>query len=1523
MGFDTVTDDLVGLRHPIGSPSDPVKAIEPPQSEGTLGPAFRQGNWLVSMAAADHTEYKPEPKYSPLNEISDSRYMTDYSDEFVGSRSSAETKSIMARIDQREKDLDIIKSGGWYGTISGVAAGLVDPLNAAPGGAIYKGYKGGAALKTMLSVARATALTTTAQEALLSASHPERGVEESIFNIGTATIIGGLFGAGASKLVTSGERKAAMDAFDRIARPAASPGASIGAAVADARELVPEGMGMIGGGFQKVQDGIQTVAEQVAKVPVVGNPLAAAVRGVGAVIDAPGALVRNIGPTNRVAYNGATATKKAMFDLAESPGILFAENVDGMPTVSGGGAAVETEARVAIEGGKYRMRQEIDGAWKHYYWGNQKESFGKIKAMVAQATGRQEDGRLSLEQFREEVAKAMRRNDEHQIPQVADTAKELRKTIFEPWKKLAIDLKIFPEGVNVDETAMSYLMRLYNHEKIIGERPQVEAVVSKWLADTQDHNAGLRNALEANLETQKARLSSLRKLEGRIATAEAKVSTAENRLSERAMEAQATERRYDTVESYQADVQKTIDDLNQFAADLKESGNTHEILKQVKDLEQETADLAGGMKSITKKDLEVVDKAVRDGVLVGPMRRVARIVSGKAKLPKGAEPFWKYVARIGGVKDDGGDLMSMIGQVVTGKSGKVLGSRITDKSLKRLFRDGGMQWDDLQQKLADEFPDLVDWGNAGDGPAQDFSDDVRKAIADSYNGTEPDWYTRDRVSSDDDFISTMVAEIEDGQSSGLIPDFKTPNDFADFMAGENAGISESDYDKIIADMEAGSANMQSRVAAVDVQNMADVRRETVTIFKAGLEKAKRNRAQLKVKDKVSDGRVKEAGVAAGRNMRRVDVLDRQSSVAQTQHDLLSVARENLQKEIDDLRLQAETHLAKWKGKSSSEALSAIASRTEAERLRGLKKEAGIYGGKDARLTGADSAVEKAMRRIIASDRDKSPEELQSLASEIIDRILSTPDGRLSYDAPTGGPKVGAQKEGPPPRGPLAHRSFMIPDELIEPWLVNDVEQIATAYLGTMVPDTLIHQRFGDVDMESAFKNIRDEYTARRQGMTDPKQLKELQKQYDADVVDLAGVRDRLRGTYNANLGQGMRNVGRIAQSLSSVNVLLDMGGSAISQLNDLVTPIARYSFMGVFNDGYVPFIKGMMKKDGGAFAEAAEQFRAMGIGTEMQLDTKAIAEVGEDFHPRTKGERTLKMATDYYMVANFSAPITAKAKNIAAIVASSEILKASKAVAEGTATKIQIRNLAENSITVDLAERIHAAFETGGVVKEGVMLPNTHDWVDMSARNAFEGAVSREANLGVLTPGQEKPFFLSHPVTKLLGQFKSFTGSATTRILLANLQRRDAAVLQGIVAQIAMGMVGYKIYSEVSGRETSDRPQDWVKEGVSRSGILGWMDEGNAFAAKFSGGKLDMYKAIGADKPLSRYASRSVGSQLMGPTWGKIENAAQMGYAVSNGEMSQSDLHAMRRLLPMQNLFYLRALLDEVEKSAGSMIGVK
>ena len=160
--------------------------------------------------------------------------------------------------------------------------------------------------------------------------------------------------------------------------------------------------------------------------------------------------------------------------------------------------------------------------------------------------------------------------------------------------------------------------------------------------------------------------------------------------------------------------------------------------------------------------------------------------------------------------------------------------------------------------------------------------------------------------------------------------------------------------------------------------------------------------------------------------------------------------------------------------------------------------------------------------------------------------------------------------------------------------------------------------------------------------------------------------------------------------------------------------------------------------------------------------------------------------------------------------------------------------------------------------------------------------------------------------------------------MLANLQRRDAATLSGLITALSGGMLAAALYSAVSGKPLPERPQDWVKEGLSRSGVLGWFDEANAIAAKSTRGGLDVYRMIGADKPLTRFSSQTVLSQLLGPSAGKVEATTKVTGAPFGEEgWSARDTANARRLVPFQNLFYLRRMLNEVENAGNQLFGVE
>jgi hypothetical protein len=182
---------------------------------------------------------------------------------------------------------------------------------------------------------------------------------------------------------------------------------------------------------------------------------------------------------------------------------------------------------------------------------------------------------------------------------------------------------------------------------------------------------------------------------------------------------------------------------------------------------------------------------------------------------------------------------------------------------------------------------------------------------------------------------------------------------------------------------------------------------------------------------------------------------------------------------------------------------------------------------------------------------------------------------------------------------------------------------------------------------------------------------------------------------------------------------------------------------------------------------------------------------------------------------------------------------------------------------------------------------------------------------------------MSKPGFNVLVQYKKFTVSATQRILISNLQRHDAGTMAGLITAVGMGMLAYRINTMASGTKTSDRVQDWVKEGVSRGGVLGVIDDSNSIISKATGGKADIYRAIGADKPLSKFVSQDAASMFLGPTYGKLTNMMKVTRAATHpSEWNESDTHSLRMMTLGTNFPYIPQLFDKVESGANHAFGI-
>ncbi|WP_246676734.1 hypothetical protein [Mesorhizobium sp. B2-6-7] len=559
----------------------------------------------------------------------------------------------------------------------------------------------------------------------------------------------------------------------------------------------------------------------------------------------------------------------------------------------------------------------------------------------------------------------------------------------------------------------------------------------------------------------------------------------------------------------------------------------------------------------------------------------------------------------------------------------------------------------------------------------------------------------------------------------------------------------------------------------------------------------------------------------------------------------------------------------------------------------------------AKKAGADGKIDPKLAAQAERDAqfgNLSDAEVKGLVDDTIDSILGHADSRIPYDIVSG------------PRGPLKERVLNIESRKIQDFLNTDIEEVLRAQIRTMSADVEIARKFGSVDMAEQIRKINDEANARIATETTEKGRQRVEASRKAAIRDLSGIRDRLRGQYAlpSNPDSLVLRAGRLARN---INYLRLLGGMTVSAIPDLGKVVFAHGLTSTFRDGFIPMMKNFK-----AFRLAAQEVKDAGTALDMVLDSRAMsmAEITDDFGRHSAFERGLSSLSTRFGVVSLMAPWNATLKQFTGLLTMTNILRSAGRVAAGKGTARDIRNLASSGIDHDLAERITKQFATHGDNQDGVLLAKAGDWSDREAREAFRTAVVREVDRAIVTPGQDKPLWMSTELGKAVGQFKSFGISSMQKTMLTGMQQRDAATLNGVLVSLGLGAFTYWAKSASAGRETSDDPTQWAVEALDKSGLTGWLMDANNITEKATRGRVGFSAITG--KPVSRYASRNVTGAFLGPTADAVSDIFQVSGSVFAGDTTKSDLHKVRQLIPANNLFYVRSLFDKVEAITGDAL---
>ena len=392
--------------------------------------------------------------------------------------------------------------------------------------------------------------------------------------------------------------------------------------------------------------------------------------------------------------------------------------------------------------------------------------------------------------------------------------------------------------------------------------------------------------------------------------------------------------------------------------------------------------------------------------------------------------------------------------------------------------------------------------------------------------------------------------------------------------------------------------------------------------------------------------------------------------------------------------------------------------------------------------------------------------------------------------------------------------------------------------------------------------------------------------------------------------------------MSNLNVLRLMGSVVDASAADPARLMLRGSAGRAFRGGFSQLL-GDMK--GLEVARSEVTYAGAGLDIMNHARLSAMTDVFDQFTPGTRPERALQYLTNNMgKIAAFDYWNSTLKQTSGVMHTMRLVHDVQQIIQQGPGTTRAHRYLARALIDDDMADRIWKQMtEVPGGSNEynGALVPNTEAWVDREAARAFQSSVVRSVDDTIVTPGVERPLWVDGSMFgRLVAQFRSFNLASLTKTLLYSgqeLKHGNLNILPGIAFSLALGMGSWYLRAKFVGGSLEEKMQEasfeqWIDEGVNRSGLLGPVQELLTLGSKIPG--LSQYTTLsgeGITRTYSPYSDPFI--DAFGPTVGLLKSLQTL--AVTASEPKEATVRAAQRLLPYHTLFYARRALGDVSES--------
>lgn len=507
------------------------------------------------------------------------------------------------------------------------------------------------------------------------------------------------------------------------------------------------------------------------------------------------------------------------------------------------------------------------------------------------------------------------------------------------------------------------------------------------------------------------------------------------------------------------------------------------------------------------------------------------------------------------------------------------------------------------------------------------------------------------------------------------------------------------------------------------------------------------------------------------------------------------------------------------------------------------------------------------------------------------------------------------------RGSELARVLSIPSTEIFDFLITDIERVTRNYVRQVAADIELKRAFGDVDAKQAFKELEEEFFAVQRRLEESgaseAEKDHVSKEYRKHVRNIAASISRLRHTWGIpeNPDGFVARGGKVLLDLATMRF---MGSVAVSSIPDLSRLVVKHGISRTWRNAFWPMIQNFKQ-----FQLSAREIKLAGGALDPIIHSRAMAfaDILDENIGHSLPERvTHTMATKIGLIAGFDY-WTSWMKQIAGVLDTGRVMDSIDLVVNGGGTRAEIaeatRYLAELGYNADLAQRTWDQVQAGGGNRvNGLWMPNTEDWTDPDLVRTFRAAIRQANNNTIITPGLEVPLMANAGIgSRLLFQFKSFALASHTKTLMAGLQQRDMALVNGVLTSLALGALSYYIWAVTSGGDAEEKMMKadwdrWLDEAIARSGLTGAFSEVQRIAERIP---LTAPYANFSGEQTTRRAGASLVEAVLGPSFDTLSTTANVVSGID--DPTQSTVRQFVNLLPFNNVFYLKQLFRLIEDS--------